>query len=99
MNKRYLLFLCDHYYPMGGVNDLKDSFTKEEILYLLKNNMNELVDYDYVNIFDLKTMTPIVNTDEDCEEDEGYLYESFNFSLDEELDDIEKLIKIIEGEN
>lgn len=94
--KKYLLFSCCDYYPLGGVNDLKGCFTKEEILHLLKNNLNELDD-DYVNIFDLKTMTPVLNPNEDCSDDEGYLYEDFNFSLDEDLDDMKKLIKIIES--
>lgn len=101
MDKRYLLFLCESYYPMCGVNDLKGCFTKDELIYLLKNNLNkndELEGYDYMNLFDLKTMSPIINRDEDYKDDEGYMYETFNFEVDEDYGDIERLIKIINNE-
>lgn len=94
MNKRYLLFSCCDYYPMGGINDLKGCFTKKELLYILQNAFDSLD--DYINIFDLKTMKAIRNVDEDDEN-----YENFNFALDDEMfdedeeDDLDKLMEII----
>jgi hypothetical protein len=50
MEKQFLVFQYDSYYPAGGMSDLKESFdTLIEVEEYLKEHMNR---YDFYDIYD-----------------------------------------------
>jgi len=79
--KRYWLFACAHYYPNGGLSDLKGTFDKwEDCLFYIDKNyykcyrevdefdeyIGERKDYSF-NIFDSKTESYYSIEDEEIE--------------------------------
>ena len=53
--KQYLVFAYDEYRPCGGWDDYKDAFTTVESAKIFADSL----DYEYVHIVDLKTLTVI----------------------------------------
>jgi hypothetical protein len=54
MNKRFLLFSGDDYYPKGGAHDFKGSFKTEKKAIKAHNPNEYKYDGGWANIFDLK---------------------------------------------
>lgn len=57
--KKYLLFVYERYYPIGGMNDLRGSFdTIEEI------NLSDLKECEFYQIVNKETLEIIKTNDE-----------------------------------
>jgi len=54
MNKQFLLFAGNDYYPKGGAYDFKGSFEAEEDAIKAHNHNKHKYDDGWANIFDLK---------------------------------------------
>ena len=54
--KKYLLFAFDHYYPAGGLDDLKET---SDSLETLMSNTSVYDNFDYIVIYDRDTFKAI----------------------------------------
>jgi len=50
--KRYLVFIGDHYYPGGGMDDFREDFGILEDALQLAKTIN--TDYKWSHVFDIK---------------------------------------------
>lgn len=63
-SKKHLLFAGDHYYPCGGMDDLKGSFnTIDEAVVEIKRNKWDDVNYHWYQIVDRDTMEIITSSE------------------------------------
>ena len=93
--KRYLIFMFDTYYPLGGTNDfIGAADTKEEIKDIITNAYKQrrgCAGTEHVNILDTKTggiIGHIADSDED-DNDEDELDDSDKEKLSKLLGSIE----------
>jgi hypothetical protein len=52
MYKRFLVFAMDRYYPSGGIDDVKKSFDDADEAIEFAKSGDDLVSYDFVEVFD-----------------------------------------------
>lgn len=67
--KKYMLFMCDRYYPYGGLDDLKGMYDSVEKAKFAALNEHKISCGAHGHIVDAETLDVVVRYDRDIDKD------------------------------